>query len=111
MSDFQFGLAQVAVVEADSQGQVTSISSALVLAHPAITQRREGHGTEGVTKLAKILDLANLDVGVSLVEGFGVGAILAADRNSAAGGCIEVVFGHGGSSKGTLDKSRGAAGR
>ena len=110
MRSFECGLAQVAIVEADSQGQVARIGGALVLADAAITQRGESHRAERVAKFAQVFDLAHVNVGISLVERFGVGAAFAAERESAASGCIEVVIGHGGSSKGTLDKAAGRPG-
>ncbi|MNJ53961.1 hypothetical protein D3C77_493820 [compost metagenome] len=102
-------LAGVPAVQANSQSHVACVRSALVFAHSAVTQCGEVHRAEGIAELAQVLDLAHINVGVSLVLGFGVGGGFAADSEAAASGCIEVVFGHGGSSKGTLDKSRGAA--
>ncbi|MOA23989.1 hypothetical protein D3C78_1446460 [compost metagenome] len=103
-------LASVTAVQADRQGHVASVSGALVLAHAAVAQGGEVHSAEGVTELAQVFDLAHLDIGVGLVLGEGAGTGLAANGEAAAGGCVEVVVGHEGSSKGTLDKSRSAAG-
>ncbi|MNN83016.1 hypothetical protein D3C81_2000180 [compost metagenome] len=96
MSHLDGSLASVTVIQAHSHGHVAGVCSALVLAHSTILERRESHAAEGIAELAQVFDLANADVSVGLELGFGVGTGLAANKEAAAGGCIEVVFcGHG----------------